>query len=177
MKFRVHKRYLVFIIALIIVFTKNLFEPSPTTIQVSYSTQKQIVKVENVIDGDTIVIEGNKKVRYIGMDTPELHHPKKSVQCFGKEAMEENKRLVEGKKVILQKDVSETDQYGRLLRYVWLSDEASPSAKGLFVNEYLVHEGYAHVATFPPDVTYVELFMNAEKEAREQMKGLWNSCQ
>jgi len=66
----------------------------------------------------------------------------------------------------MEKDISETDQYGRLLRYVW--------AEGIFVNEYLVREGFAHAVTFAPDVKYQELFLEAERKAREESKGFWS---
>jgi len=125
--------------------------------------------VVRVIDGDTIEIEGGQKVRYIGIDTPETVHPSRPVECFGIEASNKNKELVEGKKVKLEKDVSETDKYGRLLRYVWVGD--------LFVNDYLVRQGYAYAYTYPPDVKYSEQFVQAQREARENNRGLWAGCQ
>ena len=131
--------------------------------------------VERVIDGDTIELTDGRRVRYIGIDTPELHHPKKSVQCFAQKAMEKNTELVLGKKILMKRDVSETDKYKRLLRYVWLV--TTNSKQTVFVNEFLVREGYAHLDTFPPDVSYVELFKNAADEARLQNKGLWKECQ
>ncbi|MBP9719501.1 MAG: thermonuclease family protein [Candidatus Levybacteria bacterium] len=127
------------------------------------------VKVIKIVDGDTIKIEGGQKVRYIGIETPETKHPTKGVQCFGKEASAKNKELVEGKEVTLEKDVSETDRYGRLLRFVYIN--------GVFVNDYLVREGYAHASTYPPDVKLSEQFKQAEQEARENNRGLWNDCQ
>lgn len=130
--------------------------------------QTQEVLVTGVTDGDTIEIEGGKKVRYIGIDTPETVDPRKSVQCFGHEASNKNKELVLGKKVRLEKDVSETDKYGRLLRYVWVGDT--------FVNDYLVRQGYAQSSTYPPDVKYQNQFLQAQKEAREQNRGLWSVC-
>jgi len=138
-------------------------ENLPTT--ESTETNRQTVKVTRAIDGDTIEIEGGQKVRYIGIDTPETVDPRKSVQCFGKEASDKNKELVEGKDVELEKDVSETDKYGRLLRYVWIED--------LLINEFLVQEGYAQSSTYPPDVKYQERFKEAERQAREEGKGLW----
>ncbi|MFH0773269.1 MAG: thermonuclease family protein, partial [bacterium] len=140
--------------------------PLPT--QPTASKSAELVKVLRVVDGDTIELTDGRKVRYIGVDTPELHHPTKGVQCFGKEAMEKNKELVEGKEIKMVKDVSETDRYKRLLRYIWVGD--------IFVNEYLAKEGYALQATFPPDVAHVELFRKAVEEARIKNKGLWNSC-
>ena len=124
--------------------------------------------VTRVIDGDTIEIEGGAHVRYIGMDAPETVDPRTPVQCFGAEASAKNKEFVEGKYVRLEKDVSETDHYGRLLRYVFVGDT--------MINLLLVKEGYATAATFPPDVKYYQRFLDAEREAREQQRGLWNAC-
>lgn len=124
--------------------------------------------VTRVIDGDTIEIEGGQKIRYIGIDTPETVDPRKPVQCFGVEASNKNKELVSNKKVRLEKDVSDIDRYGRLLRYVYVDD--------LFVNLELVKEGFAYSSTFPPDVKYQNQFIEAQQLAREQGKGLWGSC-
>ena len=126
------------------------------------------VLVSRVVDGDTIEIETGQKVRYIGIDTPETVDPRKPVQCFGKEAAAKNRELVEGKRVRLERDVSETDKYGRLLRYVYVGD--------LLVNEILVKEGYAFSSTYPPGVKHQSLFQAAEKQAREANRGLWGSC-
>ena len=183
-RFYFKKSFLSTLLALIIFLIINAYQkivPQKTLILTSPTptiTQKkdnQTYKVIRVVDGDTIEIETNQIVRYIGVDTPELHHPQKSVQCFGYEAMVKNKELVEGKLVLLEKDVSEVDKYKRLLRYVFLADEAA-SKTATFVNEVLVREGYAHIATFPPDVKYQELFLEAEKDARFNNRGLWSKC-
>jgi len=125
--------------------------------------------VKRVIDGDTIEISTGDRVRYIGIDTPETSHPSKPIECFGKEASDKNKQLVEGKKVRLEKDVSETDKYGRLLRYVYVDN--------IFVNLELVKLGYAYSSTYPPDVKYQSQFLAAQNEARENGRGLWSACQ
>lgn len=122
-------------------------------------------KVSRVVDGDTIKLENGETVRYIGIDTPETVDPRRAVGCFGKEASDKNKELVLGKEVRLVKDVSETDTYKRLLRYVYVGD--------LFVNEYLVREGFARASSYPPDVRHRDLFRDAEREAREAKRGLW----
>ncbi len=131
----------------------------------------QVAQVASITDGDTIrvLIDGvNYPVRYIGMDTPETHN---GVEWMGPEAAAANARLVEGRQVVLEKDVSETDRYGRLLRYVWLHDAATWT----LVNLELIREGFAQVATFPPDVKYIEpLFVPAEREARAAGLGLWS---
>ncbi len=144
-------------------------EESPTAQQTqdSLGANREKVRVVKVIDGDTIKLEDGRVIRYIGVDTPETVHPSKPIQCYGKEASNKNRELVEGKKVEIEKDVSETDKYGRLLRYIWVGD--------IFVNEYLVREGFAHSFTYPPDVKYQDRFREAERKAREEGKGLWGS--
>ena len=86
------------------------------------------------MDGDTIIIEEGQKVCYIGIDTPESVHPSKPVECFGKEASNKNKELVEGKRVRLETDVSDTDRYGRLLRYVWVGSSGFCKARSIWPN-------------------------------------------
>lgn len=143
------------------------------TQEISQNIQGQVL-VERVIDGDTIEIAGGQKVRYIGIDTPETVHPEKPVQCFGQEASQKNKELVEGKLVRLEKDVSETDKYGRLLRYVYIQGDVL--AQTIFVNDYLIRQGYAHSSTYPPDIKYQEQFQQAEANARDNNRGLWSNC-
>ncbi len=129
-------------------------------------------QVDKVVDGDTIkIIIGDQKqtVRLLGIDTPEVVDPRKTVQCFGKQASEKTKALVMGKIVVLESDPTQGDQdkYGRLLRYVYLED-------GTFINDVLVREGYAHEYTYQSKpYKYQEQFIDAEKEAQEQKKGLW----
>lgn len=126
------------------------------------------VKVVNVVDGDTMKIDSGETIRYIGIDTPETVHPSKPVMCYGKEASNKNAELVEGKIVELEKDVSETDKYGRLLRYVWLGE--------VLINEVLLREGYAQSSSYPPDVKYQDRFVAAQQLAHEEQKGLWSSA-
>ena len=136
------------------------------------SPKSEAVLVTKVVDGDTIRI-GNQTIRLIGIDTPETVHPTKAVECFGKQASLKTKELLEGQFVILEKDVSETDKYGRLLRYIYLPLDQD---KMLFINDFLVREGYAQVLTYPPDVKYDQRLRQAEREAKEDLRGLWGSC-
>lgn len=122
----------------------------------------ETAKVTQVIDGDTITIEGGYRVRYIGIDTPEVHPVP---EAYGLEAWQVNRQLVEGKEVRLEPDVSETDKYGRLLRYVYVDD--------VFVNAELVRLGLAEAKAYPPDVKYQEYLENLELEAREAGRGIW----
>ena len=124
--------------------------------------------VKRVVDGDTIQLQNGDKVRYIGVNTPETVDPRRPVQCFGKEAKEKNREFVEGKLVRLVKDISETDRYGRKLRYVYAGE--------VFINSELIKFGYATTETVPPDVHFSNFFRDLEATAREQKIGLWQSC-
>lgn len=124
-------------------------------------------KVARVVDGDTIKLVNGERVRYIGINTPETKHPKKAVEYFGKEASAANKKLVGGKLVRLEFDVQKRDRYDRLLAYVYVGD--------IFVNAWLVENGFAQVSTYPPNVKYKDLFIKLQGEAREKGTGMWKS--
>lgn len=132
------------------------------------STSADIVEVTRVVDGDTIVVSNKKTVRLIGINTPETVDPHRPTQCFGKEASDKTKELLLHKVVRLEKDVSEIDRYGRLLRYVFIGND--------MINKILVEEGYAQAVSYPPDVKYIPLLKDAERTARENNKGLWGIC-
>jgi endonuclease YncB( thermonuclease family) len=117
----------------------------------------------HVYDGDTIDVEldgRTYRLRYIGVDSPEREEP------FYDEALAFNRDLVEDRTVILVRDVSETDQYGRLLRYVYLED-------GTFVNGELIARGMARLVTFPPDVVQTDYLRVLQDQAREAGAGMW----
>lgn len=135
----------------------------------------EVARVVRVIDGDTVVVDrgqGDERLRYIGMDTPETVKPGTAVEWMGRESADANRALVEGATVVLEKDVSETDRYGRLLRHVWLDDD---SAGWRLVDLKLIRAGYARVSTYPPDVKYVDLYLTAQVDAREHHRGLWGA--
>lgn len=134
-------------------------------------SQTEYLEISKFVDGDTFWVKHpngeNEKIRLIGIDTPEVRNTGRTkVEYFGKEASEYVKRLLTGKKVRLEFDVQRYDRYKRTLAYIFLED-------GTFLNAHLVREGYATVATFPPNVKYVDLFIGLEKEARSKGKGLW----
>jgi micrococcal nuclease len=122
--------------------------------------------VKRVVDGDTFEIATGEKVRLIGVDTPETVKPNHPVEPYGKEASNFTKELLTGQEVRLVFDVEPHDRYKRLLAYVYLMD-------GTFVNEKLVKEGYARIMTIPPNVAKADVFLEAEREAREHNRGLW----
>src|SRR5918995_964996 len=129
-----------------------------------------LVTVKRVVDGDTVeispAIDGIEDLRFIGVDTPETKHPDCGEQPYADEAFEFTRAQLEGEEVEVEFDVQKKDRYNRLLAYVYPSDEE-------MFNETLLEEGYAQVATFPPNVKYVDRFLQAQEEARAAGRGLW----
>lgn len=129
--------------------------------------------IQRVIDGDTFVLTTGERVRIIGVNTPESTT---KTEPYGKEASNYAKEKLTGKTIYLQQDVSETDRYGRLLRYAWLEVPKEITketiAKYMF-NAHLLLEGYGQPYTFQPDSKYADVFIEFAREAREKEKGLW----
>jgi micrococcal nuclease len=126
------------------------------------------VAVYKVIDGDTIEVDiyGSRyTIRYIGIDTPELNDSRPEFRKLAQQAADYNKKLLHGADLILEKDVSETDRYNRLLRYVY--------ADHVFVNAELVRQGLAWAKAYPPDTRHQEYLEEMEKEARQAGMGIW----
>lgn len=128
--------------------------------------------VVSVVDGDTIVVLINgvrEKVRLLGINTPETVDPKVKPQCFGKEASEAMKNLVENKKVELVSDNTQgdADRYGRLLRYVYLES-------GENVNEYMISNGFAFEYTYNKKYLMRDVFLEDQASAKMFRRGLWS---
>ena len=161
-------------------FLNNLFSkankspPYPTSFESGQNnitptvTNREKAKVLRVVDGDTVELTDNRRVRYIGINTPELSTKEKEAECFATQAAKVNKELVEGQTVELEKDTNDKDKYNRILRYVWIDD--------ILINEFLVEQGFAKTETIPPDMKYATTFAQKEKEARENGRGLWREC-
>ena len=137
------------------------------------------ILVSRVVDGDTLVLENNEKLRLIGIDTPEMHESDKlyrdvrrsgeeasTIRQLGRRSYEFTKKLVEGKRVRLEFDVERLDRYKRILAYVYLSD-------GAFLNAMIVEQGYASPMVYAPNTKYADLFARLYREARENKRGLW----
>ncbi len=137
------------------------------------------ILVTRAVDGDTLVLENNERVRLIGIDTPEMHESNKLnrdaqrlgqdveiIKQLGRRSYEFTKKLVEGKRVRLEFDVERYDKYKRLLAYVYLLN-------GTFLNAEIVQQGYASLMTYPPNVKYADLFLKLYTEARQNQRGLW----
>ncbi len=132
-------------------------------------SSKKYYLVKKAVDGDTVRLENGEKVRLIGVDTPETKHPKKDVQCFGKNASEYTKKMLYNKYVWIERDREYRDKYGRLLAYLYRKDD------NIMHNLELVELGYGFAYTRFP-FKYKEAFVKAEKEARAKGLGLWNAC-
>ena len=132
---------------------------------------RQAAVVTRVVDGDTVEVQlggVEEDVRYIGVDTPESVAPGQPVECFGKDASEFNRNLVEGERVRLDYGAERRDQYGRLLAYVYLGDD--------FVNAELVRRGYARTLTIAPNDDFEGLFARLQQRAANAGRGLWAAC-
>ena len=124
--------------------------------------------VTRIVDGDTIHVDVGgrvEKVRYIGVNTPEVHHPRKGEEPGGRAAADVNRQLVSGHRVRHVLDAQTRDRHGRLLAYVWIADT--------MVNAELVRRGFAQVMTIPPNVRHQSLFLKLQREARDAGRGLW----
>lgn len=152
-------------------FTQTAPHEAPARTTPSTIASTTLYAVVKVVDGDTIHIDidGKKEtVRLIGINTPETVDPRRPVECFGNEASNKAKELLEGQRVRIETEVSqgERDKYGRVLGYVYRED-------GLFVNNYMVTEGYAYEYTYNVPYKYQSEFKAAQKGAEANGRGLW----
>ncbi len=126
-----------------------------------------------VVDGDTIHVRVGarlEKVRYIGVNAPEIPHPEaRGWREGGARALAVNRRLVAGREARLELDLGRRDNWGRLLAYVWVKRARNQ----IMVNAEMVRRGYAQVMTIPPNVKYQARFLTLQREAREALRGLW----
>ena len=124
-------------------------------------------KVRWVDDGDTIVVAGGERVRYLGINTPEVARQDKPAEPFGDEARAFNKKLVQGRWITLELAEQQRDHYGRLLASVFLAD-------GTFVNGELVCQGYAHLVRKQPKLPYWKRLLELQRQALKEKKGMWS---
>ncbi len=173
---RLQKRRLAHAVsALVLLLVSWYLNKHPQQLQrLSVNTPAGSYRVSEFVDGDTVRVNMNGRIetiRFIGLDTPETHDPRKAVQCFGKAAAAYTKNLIGNNAVRLEADPLSTnrDRYDRLLRYVYLPN-------GQLVQAEVIKSGYGFAyISFP--FTKSEEFVRYQTEARQQNKGLWGSCQ
>lgn len=157
-------------------------------VAVSLPLREGLFRVRHVTDGDTLELENGEKVRYIGIDTPSVRRREderwvEDPEPFAKEATEENRKLVEGKKVRLEFDQEKRDRFGRLLAYVYVrigffgnasyDGEVFLDSHEIFMNAYLIQKGLARPLSVPPNSRYRERFEKLAREAKQKGLGLY----
>jgi micrococcal nuclease len=167
---------IVFLFALVTLFfggnaAKNTPQKPPVKKNTPRIEANMLYMVTHVVDGDTVDVDINgdtERIRLIGLNTPETVDPRRTVECFGKEASEKARGILSGQKVRIETDPTQgtRDKYGRLLAYVFLAD-------GTLFNKMMIEEGYGHEYTYNLPYKYQEEFKAAETKARELKKGLW----
>ncbi len=177
------KRLLPFFLAalLLILLVEGWLEPtrgqpevgsppaSPEPVGTEASPAREPRSVVRVIDGDTLLLDGRERVRLIGVDTPESVRPDRPQERFGAEASAFTQRMAERKQIWLEYDpqVGRKDDYGRTLAYVYLAD-------GTLLNREIIRQGFGYAYMHFPFSRKKE-FRAAEREAREQRRGLWTA--
>ena len=153
---------------------KKIRIKSSTDLPLGFKTLKyEVGIVTEVTDGDTIELGDCRKIRYLGIDTPETVHPEKPVECYGPESSNINKQLVLGKKVLLFKGNKDKDMFGRSLRYVVLAENS------IFINHYLVENGFAEVYEKYIEDNIESIYDNLKKgelKAKQKNIGRWKKC-
>ena len=155
---------------ILLALVANLFTAPVAEVE-SSSYEPETAVVERVVDGDTIVVNLNgqeERVRYIGIDTPELAREDRPAECGAQAATTANESLVAGNEVTLTRDVSDRDRFDRLLRYVYVGDT--------FVQAALVEEGHAIAIKIKPDTKEFDVLDALESDARERAVGQWAAC-
>jgi len=132
-------------------------------------TLPEVGVVVKVFDGDTVLLHSGERIRYLGIDAPEVAHDRRPADCYGYEAKERNARWVLGKKIRLEYEGEPRDSYGRLMAYVFLTD-------GRLINAELVREGCAWV--FRKDISprMFERLLSAQRDALAYRRGMWGAC-
>ncbi len=151
-------KYLVYVLCIFLIFFISGCGP--------VSTGDYYARVVYVYDGDTVKLDNGERVRYLGIDTPEMNYKNPPAEHFAEEAKRFNLNLVDKRKVRLEFDTVKRDKYDRLLAYVYIDD--------VFVNAKMIEEGYAKVYIIPPNVKYADDFLDLQRKAKAGNKGIWN---
>ncbi len=169
--------FIFLIIFIILFFEKSNYNKSHN--KANFIDKDKSYNIKEVLDGDTFVINIDNKditIRLLGIDTPETLDPRKTVQCYGREASDKAKSILLHNYVFLERDINKSntsgdyDKYGRVLAYARLSN-------GLFYNQYMIENGFAYEYTFNKEkYKYQKEFKEAEAIAKKTKKGLWKKC-
>lgn len=172
-----------FILVFVIKSPIKTWLTSPTYIPNEYKVlsdlpyEKEYGMVTSVSDGDTIVVDDTMTIRLLGIDTPELAHADLNIreECFGKDAKARLEQLILNKYVYMGRDVKDKDKYNRSLRYIFLPEKRR-SSQYLFVNAYMVGEGFGRAFILEKDMMFKDMINALQEQAITNKKGLWGSC-
>lgn len=167
-KSQIRRALIIVLVFLAGLFSSDLFNSSDDTTVLDES-QNKLHLVTEVIDGDTIMIDGSARVRLIEIDAPEMG------ECYYSESREALSNLVEGEYVRLEKDISGVDSFGRLLRYVFLPQE--DTTDDIFADNYMIEQGFADIREASQDKRYRDILMHGRNEAVAMEKGMWSACE
>ena len=165
------RKYLAgFFIVLISLFSVSTLIDTEIGSDIASESGANLVTVIRVIDGDSIIVDRDIEVRLIGIDAPE------SGECFFQESRDALIELINGKNVELKKDISGMDDFGRLLGYVFLPSDSEYEDE-IFVNQYLLEQGYADVLPLGQDMAYRRFLTSSRNQAITKRKGIWEACE
>lgn len=180
-KMSTRNKIIIGIVALLAIFAVSYFDLGGVDEEYSSDLVLDKVTVKRVVDGDTIIAtfaDGkDQRVRFIGLNTPESVKADTEVEYFAIEASDYTTEKLTGKTLYLEQDVSGTDQYGRVLAYLWLEKPVEPvdeaEIRSKMFNAIIILDGYANARTYQPDVKYQDYLNACEADARKAKKGLW----
>jgi micrococcal nuclease len=138
----------------------------------SLSPDLEIVTINRVIDGDTAITKDGRTIRFLNIDTPETKKPNTPVMCFGPEASQFSKDVLEGREVTLRKDKEDEDKYGRKLRFIFIAGKNTDNIEQS-INALLVQKGFARREIIRPNNTFEREFTAWESEAQKNGLGVW----
>ncbi len=133
------------------------------------------VKVNRVVDGDTVVLEDGRTIRLLNVDTPETKKPGVAVMCYGPEASSYTTKMLENRIILIKPDKEDKDRYGRSLRFIFFVGEDTSAIANSF-NAKLIKEGYAKSSTVKPNNTYQNYFETLERQTKQLKVGAWGEC-
>jgi len=166
--FQIKRALIIILVFLAGLFSSDLLNPSNDT-PVFDDSQNRLHLVTEVIDGDTIIVDGSTRIRLIEVDAPERG------ECYFSESKEALSNLIEGEYVRLGKDISGVDNFGRLLRYVFLPQE--DTMDDTFVNRHMLEQGFADISKASQNKKYRDILMHGRNEAVTMNKGIWFACE
>jgi len=167
-KSQIRRILIIILVFLAGLFSSNLINPSDNN-PVLDDSKDRFYLVTEIVDGDTITINGSTRVRLLGIDAPETD------ECYFSESKEALSNLIEGEYVRLEKDISGIDNFGRLLRYIFLPQ--GDAMDDIFVDNYMTKQGFADISEVSQNKRYRDILISGRNEAVTMNRGMWSACE